>query len=468
MVLPTIGNFGSWAGLTAIGAALVTSWRYLADCGRYVTGIVIGRVAVSDDASDAVLAFSLSKALRSPLGTRVFGGYETYVHPKRWIETVCWEGMSTDVVLVRYKRSYLLVSFVRHDREQPIIDQTRSESIPIMIRYLRGTFNVEEFLLEAIEYFNTEKRNAKNSNPKAENSRRRFSIRRIGSGGHEKNDVSTSDLDQASPVRGESGRSHAHERVDRMLATGMARLLRWKRNDLQLQPEDGHSPFTGYPFPAHVSAAIRELKCWLSHEKWFRSKAIPWRRGWLIYGKPGTGKSTLVRALGLTFDLPVFVFDLNGMTNDSLVRHWETMLSNTPCITLIEDIDAIFKGREYIGATSTMSNHLTFDCLLNCISGVKQADGVFLVVTTNHLEHLDPALGVPDATGKSSRPGRIDRTIRLDEMEEPERRMLAQHILSEYPELVDQAIVDGAGETAAQFQSRCATLAISRFWKEKL
>jgi SpoVK/Ycf46/Vps4 family AAA+-type ATPase len=168
----------------------------------------------------------------------------------------------------------------------------------------------------------------------------------------------------------------------------------------------------------------------------------------------------------MSFDLPVYIFDLAGMTNDDLVRSWDEMMSNTPCIALIEDIDNIFDGRQYVGSTNPNIPHLTFDCLLNCISGVKQADGVFLIVTTNHLEKLDPAIGIPDTNGKSTRPGRIDKALHLGLMAEEQRLMLAKHILSDYPELVDETVKLGEGETAAQFQARCAHLALSKFWEE--
>ncbi len=234
-----------------------------------------------------------------------------------------------------------------------------------------------------------------------------------------------------------------------------------------MKPEEGQSPFTGYPFPDEVGEAIKELQCWLANEKWFRSKSIPWRRGWLLYGPPGTGKSTLVRALGMFFDLPVYIFDLSSMTNNDFVRSWDQMMSNTPCIALVEDMDAVFNGREYVGSMTQGVAHLTYDCILNCISGVKAADGVFLVVTTNHVDKMDVALGIPNREGKSTRPGRIDKAIHLGNMAEPQRRLLARHILSDYPELVEETVKLGDGETAAQFQARCAQLALSKFWTDE-
>lgn len=78
-------------------------------------------------------------------------------------------------------------------------------------------------------------------------------------------------------------------------------------------------------------------------------------------------------------------------------------------IALIEDIDGVFHGRQNVlRGESGQGSRLTFDCVLNCLSGVQTADGVFTVITTNHLELVDPALGRPMASGDASRPGRLD------------------------------------------------------------
>jgi hypothetical protein len=473
MTIPNF-NLSTWAGLVAMGATIAAAWNQIKVFGRYLMGLVIGSIIVKDEAGEAVMAFCFSKAKRSPLGVRVFGGWETYVHPKRWRETVGYEGLTSDPMIIRYGYGLVFISLVGD--KNVTFGNYESGNTTLTIRFFRWFFKPDKFLIEAFDHYNKEKRYRGDKVEKVKcASYSRFRLIRAGAN---QGPISTD------RPAGSGGRSRpdnddapspksSNYNIEKLLMLGVYRLLNWKREDLQLQPEEGQSPFTGYPFPDKVGEAIRELECWLAHEQWFRSKSIPWRRGWLLHGPPGTGKSTLVRALGMSFKLPVYIYDLSPMRNWELVECWENMMSETPVIALIEDIDTVFEGREFVGSGrmgdrhSPTAEHLTFDCLLNCISGVRSTDGVFLIVTTNHIDKVDAALGIPDATGKSTRPGRIDRAIYLGNMAEPQRRLLATHILSDYPALVEETVKLGKGETAAQFQDRCAKAATDRFWNKK-
>ena len=170
-----------------------------------------------------------------------------------------------------------------------------------------------------------------------------------------------------------------------------------------------------------------------------------------------------------------------------------------PCIALIEDIDNVFHGRENIArrpsmpmqmmmpqaaATTTRTRRrmplappLTFDCLLNCLDGVERADGIFTIVTTNDITKIDPALGqprtLPDGTTEfiSTRPGRVDKAVELSYMEVADKRRMAEKILGAYEAEHQQMLrfIDqfpDLQETPAQFQERCAQVALQCFWRE--
>jgi SpoVK/Ycf46/Vps4 family AAA+-type ATPase len=219
-----------------------------------------------------------------------------------------------------------------------------------------------------------------------------------------------------------------------------------------------------------------------------------------MYGPPGTGKTALARAFAEDLNLPIYVYNLAEMGNHDLIKAWAEMQVNVPCIALIEDIDNVFHGRENVARKNSMfgmmmgpakkhdgddkDSHrsafvtpLTFDCLLNCLDGVERSDGIFTVITTNDVAKIDPALGQPrpGADGGtefiSTRPGRVDKAIELTYMEPADKKKMAARILEAYePELLDMLMyVDrypDLQETPAQFQERCAQVALKCFWKE--
>jgi hypothetical protein len=249
-------------------------------------------------------------------------------------------------------------------------------------------------------------------------------------------------------------------------------------------------------FPQRVKDLIREIELWRSSRPWYLSRGIPWKRGWLLYGPPGTGKTALARAFAEDLNMPIYVFNLAVMSNHDLLEAWTDMQVNVPCIALIEDIDNIFHGRENVSRKPGMMPlllarkrgddgeqspsslvPLTFDCLLNCLDGVERADGIFTIITTNDVAKVDPALGqprtLPDGAVEfiSTRPGRIDKAVELTWMEPADKKLMARRILGEYAREY-QAMLDfidrypDLKETPAQFQERCAQVALACFWKE--
>jgi len=142
-----------------------------------------------------------------------------------------------------------------------------------------------------------------------------------------------------------------------------------------------------------------DVREFLNSANWYIERGIPYRRGYLLYGPPGCGKSSFITALAGELRLNICVLNLSskGLSDDSL-NH---LLNIAPqrSVILLEDIDAAIDNRP--------NYSLTFSGLLNALDGVAAAEGAgrILFMTTNHLKKLPEAL---------IRPGRVDMQESLD------------------------------------------------------
>ena len=224
-----------------------------------------------------------------------------------------------------------------------------------------------------------------------------------------------------------------------------------------IQNKKTHDPMRGLFFPKQVHDALEAARTWFKRRQWYQDHGIPWRTGFLFHGVGGTGKSSMARVMAQTLGLPLYQYYLNTLTDREFVDHWENM--NTPCIVALEDFDTVFHGRESV----TVHKSLSFECVLNQISGISSLNGVLLVVTTNHLEHIDAAMGQVDEQGRPTRPGRIDHILHFGVTTPEQRWDIARYVLDGWTdEHLESIVAGGAEATAAQFQNRCIQLALEQ------
>lgn len=160
---------------------------------------------------------------------------------------------------------------------------------------------------------------------------------------------------------------------------------------------------------------IDDIERFLENKKWYRRRNIPYRRGYLFSGIPGTGKSSFVVALASFFDMPLFVINLGSIgTDDALIRIMQSIPPRS--FVLIEDVDA-----SVVPATSnrndkkdkskTANQGFSLSSFLNAIDGVYATDDRILIMTTNYVEQLDDAV---------IRPGRVDMHIEFSKISNAE------------------------------------------------
>ncbi|KAF7136913.1 hypothetical protein CNMCM5793_006575 [Aspergillus hiratsukae] len=157
---------------------------------------------------------------------------------------------------------------------------------------------------------------------------------------------------------------------------------------------------------------------------WYRNRDIPYRRGYLFHGPPGTGKSSLCLATASLLGLDVYVCSLNSNGLDE--NGFSLLFRDLPkrCVLLFEDIDTAGlqkRGRDGNPMQTeeggimdpamdgdkpdTKQGSITLSSLLNELDGVGAKEGRILIMTTNYRDKLDGAL---------LRPGRVDMEVAFD------------------------------------------------------
>jgi chaperone BCS1 len=179
------------------------------------------------------------------------------------------------------------------------------------------------------------------------------------------------------------------------------------------------------------------IRCQLTH-----LSGIPFRRGYLLYGAPGSGKTSIIHSIAGELGLDIYIISLSktGLDDSTL----SSLISSLPeqCIAIMEDIDAAFThgltrdtagtefedprrrdsfrrdrddleddtddhegrgwGRNLGDSAGGASSRITLSGLLNALDGISAQEGRLLFSTTNRYHTLDPAL---------TRPGRMDLHI---------------------------------------------------------
>ena len=156
--------------------------------------------------------------------------------------------------------------------------------------------------------------------------------------------------------------------------------------------------------PGVKDLVVGDVHSFLSSADWYHDRGIPYRRGYLLHGPPGTGKSSLVQALAAEIGYAICVLNLSerGLTDDRLCH----LLANMPerSLALLEDVDAAFSNRAQTDEEGYHRANVTFSGLLNALDGVASCEERLVVMTTNHVERLDAAL---------VRPGRVDVRVEI-------------------------------------------------------
>ena len=157
---------------------------------------------------------------------------------------------------------------------------------------------------------------------------------------------------------------------------------------------------------------VSELVEFLKDPKKFQRLGGRIPKGVLMIGPPGTGKTLLAKAIAGEADAAFFSISGSDFVEmfvgvgASRVRDmFEQARKNTPCLILIDEIDAVGRSRGHGLGGGNDEREQTLNALLVEMDGFDTQEGIIIIAATNRPDVLDPAL---------LRPGRFDRQIMVN------------------------------------------------------
>lgn len=177
---------------------------------------------------------------------------------------------------------------------------------------------------------------------------------------------------------------------------------------------------------------IKDVNEFFSNRKFYNDNNLSYKRGLLMYGSPGTGKTQLSRIIMSNIkDTFCLIINSDDDVGDSLYEFIIDNFEGENKIVLFEDIDSL--------SNTQRSN------LLNFIDGVKGNEGTYFIATTNHPEKLDSAV--------SNRPSRFDTVVEIEKPNKNSRSQLLSHYFPSLKgDLLSSAVKKTDGFSGAYFK----------------
>jgi ATPase family associated with various cellular activities (AAA) len=167
--------------------------------------------------------------------------------------------------------------------------------------------------------------------------------------------------------------------------------------------------FDNLVLPPALKSGLREdFRRFFASRDVYRKYGIPWKRGVLLIGPPGNGKTHTIKALVNELNLPcLYIKSFKSDHGTDQMRNVFTRArQSAPCLIILEDLDVLIKDKNR-------------GFLLNELDGFAENEGVVVIASTNHPEKLDSAI--------LDRPSRFDRKFYFDLPALPERLAYIQH-----------------------------------------
>ncbi|TKY86843.1 hypothetical protein EX895_004130 [Sporisorium graminicola] len=164
--------------------------------------------------------------------------------------------------------------------------------------------------------------------------------------------------------------------------------------------------------PSMKTEIVQDVESFFDSRSTYAEYNIPWKRGIILHGPPGCGKTISIKALMNSVrhknvaNLYVKSFRAGCHTDERSIREiFMKARAVSPALLVFEDLDSLVQDdvRSFF---------------LNEVDGLEDNDGIFIIGSTNHIERLDTSI--------TQRPSRFDRKFHFEPPSKQERLLYCQ------------------------------------------
>ena len=165
-----------------------------------------------------------------------------------------------------------------------------------------------------------------------------------------------------------------------------------------------HRSFDTMYFDNDIDVQIKNhLDKWLASKDIFTERGLLFKTGILLYGSPGTGKSSLATAIASYLGCDMIIIDTSCFDKLKINEVTNSIDADDDMyVVLLDEVDALFKSREDENITDKKKKEV--DKLLAFLDSAQSPNNVVFVATTNYIDHLDMAV---------RRKGRFDKEFQI-------------------------------------------------------
>lgn len=159
----------------------------------------------------------------------------------------------------------------------------------------------------------------------------------------------------------------------------------------------------------------QDLATFLNSEEKYSKLGLPYKRNYLLYGKPGVGKSSFIQAMAKYLNVDIYTLNLDTFEKEGTLQR---TIGSIPSgsILLLEDVDAISTS---LSRKGSKNKEISLSSVLNILDGAISAKGIITILTSNRPESLDKAL---------LRSGRLDLKVHLDYLNKQKTEELVEKL----------------------------------------